>query len=72
MSHDNAASIAELAHQIQNQLGLVTGYAGLLKMSPNLSADELQSLARINTAALEAGLAVRELAEVSLKLSRGQ
>lgn len=67
-----AATITDLAHMIQNQLGLITGYAGILKMNPHLSSDDLQSLARISEAALAAGQAVRELTELSMRLSRGQ
>lgn len=66
------SSVTELAHTILNQLGLITGNAGILKMSPHLSDRDQQHLARITEAALKAGEAVRELVHASGSTSRGQ
>lgn len=72
MHSNETVLITELAHAIQNQLSLISGHASILGVRPRRSSDEEQSLAKIRKAALEAGQAVRELAEISLRLSRGQ
>lgn len=70
MTKRASPAVTELAHTIQNQLGLVTGYAELLKLSSQLSDDQLQSLERIIHAAMATGKAARELAVLADAVSR--
>lgn len=37
----------DLAHEINNQLSVISGHASLLQMSPNLTVDERQSIEAI-------------------------
>lgn len=43
----------EVAHAIRNQLGLISGHASLLKMSPGINDGDRESLEKISAAVFE-------------------
>lgn len=55
----------DLAHEINNQLSVISGHASLLQMSLNLTADERQSIETIAQAVRKIKGEARRLAELA-------
>ena len=56
-------------HDINNQLGAITGYGGLLQEDSNLSPEQKHSLEIMVNTALHAGNIIQELYDILKKLS---
>ncbi len=55
----------DLAHEINNQLSVISGHASLIHTSPNLTADERQSIETIAQIVHAIKGRVRRLAELA-------
>lgn len=56
-------------HDINNQLGAITGYGGILQEDSNLSPEQKHNLEIMVNTALHAGSVIQELYDILKKLA---